>query len=258
MIRSERFLNFKKEMAMANSGFNFSVKLFELTSSISIIKMLAEQAEKNVVLAVNAADEPGAVKEGEFDDEACDNNGNSYPCPRTYYYCGSCIGYDYDDVKFEYKSLISALTRRSAFLTMFGLFEHRISGCIDEMISLSDFNVDLKHKGPIEKSHDILRNGLKARHIDNIDHLTVIRNIMIHNDGLATDYHKTVCKAEKKTEFEKRLLKAVKRTEGVDVNPFNDLIVDKRFLTYAVNEFSRYAIELEKAIQSFHRQNPLP
>ncbi len=242
---------------MANLGFIFSVKLFELTSSIFIMEMLAEQAEQNVVLAVNAADEPDAVKEGEFEDEAYDENGESYPCTRIYYSCGSCIGYDYDEVKLEYKSLISALTRRSAFLTMFGLFEHRINGCLEEMISLSRFSGDLKCKGPIEKSHVILKKGFEARHIVDIDHLTIIRNIMIHNDGLATDYHKTACKTEKKTEFEKRLLKAVKRTEGVDVNPFNGLIVDERFLTYAVNEFNRYASELEEAIQNLHRQSTL-
>ncbi|GLO05274.1 hypothetical protein PPUJ13061_51760 [Pseudomonas putida] len=243
---------------MANLGFAFSIKLYELTSSISIMKMLAEQAEQNVVLAVNAADEPGAVKEGEFDAEAYDENGESYPCTQIYYSCGSSVGYDYDDVKLEYKSLISSLTRRSAFLTMFGLFEHRINGCLEEMISLSRFSGDLKCKGPIEKSHVILKKGFEARHIVDIDHLTIIRNIMIHNDGLATDYHKTACKTEKKTEFEKRLLKAVKRTDGVDVNPFNGLIVDGRFLTYAVNEFNRYATELEEAIQSYHRQNPQP
>lgn len=141
---------------------------------------------------------------------------------------------------------------------MFRLFEHRINGCLDEMISLSHFSGDLKCKGPIEKSHYILKKGFDARHIVDIDHLTVIRNIMIHNDGLATEYHKTVCKTEKKTELEKRLLKAVKRTEGVDVNPFNGLIVDKRFLTYAVSEFNRYATELEEAIQSYHRQNTQP
>lgn len=243
---------------MANLGFVFSIKLYELTSSISIMEMLAEQAERNVVLAVNAADEPGAVKEGEFDAEAYDENGEGYPCTQIYYSCGSSVGNDYDEVKLEYKSLISSLTRRSAFLTMFGLFEHRINGCLEEMIRLSRFSGDLKCKGPIEKSHVILKKGFEARHIVDIDHLTIIRNIMIHNDGVATDYHKTIYKTEKKTEFEKRLLKAVERTEGVDVNTFNGLIVDERFLTYAVNEFNRYATELEEAIQNLHRQSTLP
>ncbi len=79
---------------------------------------------------------------------------------------------------------------------------------------------------------------------------------MTHNDGIATDYHKVFCKKEKKTEFEKRLVKAIERTEGVEVNPFNNIIVDERFLRYAVAEFNRYATGLEQTIQSLHRQSP--
>lgn len=243
---------------MANLGFIFIVKFYELTSSISIMKMLAEQAEKNVVLAVKAADEPGAVIEGEFEEEAYDESGGSYTRTRTYYSCGSCVGYDRDEIKLQYTSLIANLTRRSAYLTMFGLFEHRINGCLEEMIRLSRFNGELKCKGPIEKAHAILKKGLGVRDIDDVDHLTVIRNIMAHNDGVATDYHKSVCKKEKKTEFEKRLVKAINRTEGVEVNAFNDIVVDDRFLSYAVAEFNRYATALDQAIQSYNRQNSLP
>lgn len=241
---------------MAILGFMFSVKLFELTSSISIMKMLAEQAEENVQLALNAADEPGAVQEGDFEEDAYDGNGESYPCTRIYYSCGVCVGYDYDEVKLEYKSLIADLTRRSAYLTMFGLFEHRISGCLDLMISLTNFSGELNCKGPIERAHAILKKGFGARGIDDIDHLTMIRNIMIHNDGVATEYHKTLFKKEKKTEFEKRLVKAIERTEGVEVSPFNGIIVDERFLIYAVAEFNRYATALEQKIQTHHRQSP--
>ncbi|UOB22672.1 hypothetical protein MRY17_18330 [Pseudomonas orientalis] len=241
---------------MAILDFMFSVKLFELTSSISIMTMLAEQAEKNVQLAVDAADESDAVKEGHFEEEAYDENGESYSRTRTYYSCGSCVGYDDDEVKLEYKSLIADLTRRSAYLTMFGLFEHRISGCLDLMIGLANFSGELKCKGPIEKAHAILKKGFDAKDINDIDHLTMIRNIMTHNDGIATDYHKIFCKKEKKTEFEKRLVKAIGRTEGVEVNPFNNIIVDERFLRYAVAEFNRYATGLEQTIQSLHRQSP--
>ncbi|WP_230851558.1 hypothetical protein, partial [Pseudomonas savastanoi] len=95
--------------------------------------------------------------------------------------------------------------------------------------------------------------GFGVRDLDDVDHLTMIRNIMSHNDGEATEYQKTLCKTGRKNEFEKRLVKAIKRTEGVKVNIFNGLIVDERFLTYAVTEFSRYAAALEKAIQRNNR-----
>jgi len=239
---------------MADLGFLFSVKLFELTSSISIMKMLADQAENNVQLAMEAADEPGAVMTGEFEEEVQDENGPTCLRARTYYSCGSCVGYD-EEVRDEYKMLIAALTRRSAFLTMFGLFEHRIGGCLDLMMSLTNFDGDLKHKGPIEKADTILKKGFNAKDIDNVDHLTMIRNVMAHNDGVATKYHETRSKKEKKTTFEKRLVKAIERTKGIEANMFNGIIVDKQFLTYAASELNRYATALEQTIQKHHRQS---
>ncbi|MFK3973538.1 hypothetical protein ACI2KS_22735 [Pseudomonas sp. NPDC087358] len=241
---------------MADLGFLFSVALFELTSSISTMKMLAQQAENNVQFAMKAANEPGAILTGEFEEEVQDESGVTYLRTRTYYSCGSCVGYD-EEVREEYKMLIAALTRRSAFLTMFGLFEHRISGCLDLMISLTNFGGDLEYKGPIEKTDTILKKGFNARDIDDVDHLTIIRNIMAHNDGMATKYHEIRCKEGKKTTFEKRLIKAIERTQGIEVNIFNGIIVDEQFLTYVVSEFSRYANALEHTIQKHNRPPPL-
>lgn len=243
-----------REMTMTILDSMFNVKLFELTSCVSVMKMLAEQAEKNVQLALSAADESDALKEDFFEEEAYDENGESFSCTRIFYSCGSCVGYDEYEVKLEYKSLIADLTRRSAYLTMYGLFEHRISGCLDLMIWLTSFSDELKCKGPIEKAQVIIEKGFHAKGIDDIDHLTIIRNIMTHNDGMATDYHKTLSKKEKKTAFEKRLVKAILRTEGVQVNPFNSIVVDDQFLRYAVAEFNRYAIALEQTVQGSHHQ----
>ena len=240
---------------MANLNFIFSVKIFALTSSISIMKMLAEQAEKNVLLAVQEADEPGAVKENEFEDEGHDENGDSYQYTRTYYSCGSSVGYDYDEVKDDYKFLITQLTRRSAFLTIFGLFEHRINDCLELMINLAKYESELKSLGAIEKAQTILKKGM-GKNIDDVDHLTIIRNIMIHNDGNASGYHKILAKKDKKTEYERRLMSAIKRTKEVKINDFNGIIMDGEFLTYAVSEFNRYATCLEQAIQNCHVENP--
>lgn len=243
---------------MANLGIIFSVKLFELTSSISIMKMLAEQAEQNVLIAVKAADEPGAVKEGEFEEDAYDENEYSYSHTRTYYSCGSSVGYDHDEVKLEYKSLIAHLTRRSAFLTICGLFEHRIKECLELMTDLTQYRMNLEKMGPVEKAHTILKKGFGVNNIESVDHLTVIRNIMIHNDGQAAEYHNILRKTGRKTDREKRLLSAIKRASVVKINIFNGIVIDERFLPYAVAEFSRYATGLEQAIQNYHRQNPLP
>jgi len=220
------------------------------------MKMLAEQAEKNVLLAVQEADEPGAVEENEFEDERYDDNGDSYQYTRTYYSCGSSIGYDYDEVKEDYKFLITQLTRRSAFLTIFGLFEHRINDCLELMIRVAQYEKEMKSLGPIEKAHAILKKGLGKRNIDNVDHLTIIRNIMIHNDGNAPNYHKILAKKDKKTEYERRLMSAIKRTKEVKINDFNGIIMNREFLTYAVSEFDRYATSLEQAIQNYEVENP--
>lgn len=217
------------------------------------MKMLAEQAEKNVLLAVKEADEPGAVTEDEFEDEVYDQNGESYPYIKKYYSCGSSVGYDFDEVKSEYKLLITQLTRRSAYLTMFGLFEHRINNCLKFMIDLTKSEKELKGMGPIEKAHKILKKTIGAKGISDVDHLTVIRNIMIHNDGTASDYSEILSRKDKKTPHEKRLLRAVDRTEGVQVNHFDGIIMDEGFLMYAVSEFNRYATSLDAAIQTYHR-----
>ncbi|MFU7617366.1 hypothetical protein ACNAPE_29445, partial [Klebsiella pneumoniae] len=88
-----------------------------------------------------------------------------------------------------------------------------------------------------------------------VDHLAVIRNIMAHSDGVAEDYKTLSCKKTKKTEYEKRLLRAIPRAmaenAGVSINMFNDIVMDDRFLMYAVGEFERYVNELNTAVRTY-------
>lgn len=244
----------KKGVNLADLNFAFSLNIFALTQSISVMKMLAEQAEKNVLRAVKEADEPGAVTEEEFEDEVCDQYGESYPYTKKYYSCGSSVGYDFDEVKAEYKFLITQLARRAAFLTMFGLFEHRISNCLGFMIELTKSEQELKGMGAIEKAHSILKKTIGVKNIPDVDHLTVIRNIMIHNDGTALDYNKILSRKDRRTPSEKRLLRAIDRGAGLQVNQFDGVIIDGTFLMYAVSEFNRYATSLDAAIQTYHRE----
>ncbi|TKY80210.1 hypothetical protein R0L47_08470 [Pectobacterium polonicum] len=96
---------------MAKLDFPFSVHLWEAKASVSIMKMLADQAESNVARAVNEADLSGFVSEGTFTDLRTAENGEEYEFERSWYSCGSCVGYDHDEVKAEYKHLIAQLTR---------------------------------------------------------------------------------------------------------------------------------------------------
>ncbi|WLX07458.1 hypothetical protein [Klebsiella pneumoniae] len=117
--------------------FFFSLKLQEAISSISVMKMLVEQAEANISRALIDADKPEAVESGEFPEEQHHEDGRITTFPCTYYSCGSCFGYDEDEVRSKYKHLIAQLTRRSVFLTIFGLFEHRMVDCLELMDDLS-------------------------------------------------------------------------------------------------------------------------
>lgn len=228
--------------------------LWSAKASIAIMQMLAEQAEKNVAIAIKEVDEPDAIKEGEYEDEAFDQYGESQPFMRTYYSCGACIGHEAEQVKLEYIHLTTQLTRRSAFLTIFGLFEHRMNDCLPFMKKISGYTGEIKGKGPVERVHALMRDVYGCKKIPDVDHLTKIRNIMVHNDAIANDYIKILKRTDKKSEAEKRLLSAVRRSDGITVNDFNEMLMSDIFLIYAVSEFKRYIDGLETVINIFHQQ----
>lgn len=235
--------------------FLIKFPLWEASSSIRVMKMLAEQAEKNIAIAVKEADQPGAVHEGEYPDEVCDTDGEWHTFLATYYECGSCIGLDYDEVKSEYKHLITQLTRRSAFLTIYGLFEHRMIGCLDFLKTRSNYNDELKNKGVIEKTQEILKKVYGAKNLSDTDHLTILRNIMVHNDGIAEKYNETLDKKTKKTDKEKRLLKSIRRAQGIEVNDYNTVIMRNDFLPYVISEFERYIKAIEEVVIDYENKN---
>ncbi|HEJ0381785.1 TPA: hypothetical protein SLP32_002123 [Enterobacter mori] len=228
--------------------------LWAATSSIDIMRMLAEQAEKNIAIAVDEVNEPGAIKEGEYEDEAFDHYGKIYTFMSVYYSCGACVGTDYEEVKLEYIRLTTQLTRRSAFLTIYGLFEHRINDCLEFMLALAKYTGEIKGRGPIEKIHYLIRRVYGCKSITDVDHLTKIRNIMIHNDGIANNYIDIFNGTDKKNSSEKRLLNAIRRSEGVVVNDFNEVLMNESFLIYSVNEFKRYINALDDLINAYYRQ----
>lgn len=235
---------------MVRLTFPFFIHLWETTSSVAIMKMLAEQAERNIERVIKEA----AVTEGRYWDEATHEYGKDYPFEQTYYTCGSCIGYDHDEVKSEYIHLLTQLTRRSAFLTIFGLFEDRMGKCLKLMKELSGYTEE-KKDGVIEDTHSILKNVIGGENIADVDHLTVIRNVMAHSDGVACDYKRISTTNNKKNNRQKRLLRAIRKAEGenagISVNFFNVVLMDERFLMYTVGEIQRYVDSLETAVQTY-------
>lgn len=235
----------------------FSIKLWEATSSIKVMKMLAEQVETNISRTLCDADLQGSVTEGELEQDAQDEDGTWHSFPVPYYTCGSCSGYDAEEVREEYKNLISQLSRRSAFLTMFGLFENRMVGCLDVMNSLSG-KVTNKVFKTVDDCHNRLTETIGAHYIKDTDHLTVIRNIMAHSDGVAVNYHGLLKSNTKKTESQKRqirgLHRAIRVNAGISINDFNVVHMDEGFLDYAVLEMQRYVTELDVAVRQYQNQ----
>lgn len=236
----------------------FSFKLWEATSSIRVMKMLAEQAKMNVSRAVSDSDLPGAVTEGEIEEDVEDEEGNWHTYPIPYFTCGSCSGYEAEKVKLQYQHLVSQLTRRSAFLTMFSLFEHRMVGCLEVMDKLSGVETKKTFK-TVEDCHKRLTGTIGANDIMDIDHLTVIRNIMAHSDGVAENYHGLIKPNVKKNELQKRQIKAlhrlIKANARISVTDFNNVLMDDGFLDYAVSEFERYVTKVDAAVRQYQKQN---
>ncbi len=166
----------------------FSLKIWEAKTSIAVMNMLVEQAEANIGRAFIDADLPGAVSEDEYEDYHEDDDGNIYRYTIPFFTCGSCSGLDANEVKSKYKHLVSQLTRRSAFLTMFGLFEYHMVECLDVMDRLTGEVTDKRFK-TVEDCHKRLTGSIGGKAIRNIDHLVAIRNIMAHSNGVAKDYH---------------------------------------------------------------------
>lgn len=76
---------------MANIGFLFSVRLFEAESSIETMRMLADQARRNIELALSEAREPGSIRTLEIEDYRTGDDGEPVPYPVTYYAYGPAI-----------------------------------------------------------------------------------------------------------------------------------------------------------------------
>lgn len=223
---------------MANLGFLFSVRLFEATSSIETMKMLADQARRNIELALREAREPGAIREMEIEGIRTGNDGEPTPYPVTYYAYGPCYQDNEYEVLLEYDNLITQLTRRSALLTIYGLFEHGINGSLELMRHISGYNAHIKD-GVTGQTHKVLTEVIGGN-VRDVSHINKIRNIMAHNDGILRGNDK----------------KAVKRAEdeGADIQViFGKVHLGDDFLDYVVEELSRYLKEMVEAIQIYHK-----
>ena len=78
---------------------------------------------------------------------------------------------------------------------------------------------------------------------------------MVHNDGIAEKYNETLDKKTKKTDKEKRLLKSIRRAQGIEVNDYNTVIMRNDFLPYVISEFERYIKAIEEIVIDYENKN---
>ncbi len=241
---------------MSGTRFYFNLALFGATSSIADMRMLAEQAEHAISNAIANAQ----VVESEYEDEDTDEHGNVYHYTQKVYSCGSCTGFDAIEAKMEYEHLIAQLIRRSAYLTIFGIFEYHMSVCKD--IILRDVGYDKKiQNGIVEGTEELLKKALGCKNAPDLKHLSVIRNFFAHSDGKYYEYTEVKSRIGKKTDSEKKKKRgfeqATKDFSGLSLNPFSSIIIDETFLPEAIDVLESFATKLSDAV-THHANNKQP
>jgi len=84
---------------------------------------------------------------------------------------------------------------------------------------------------------------------------------MAHSDGIAENYQGIINSKTKRTDSERRLVRALRRGQnadcGISVTEYNDVIMDEFFLDYAISEFERYFKQLEDAVRTYYENSKL-
>lgn len=209
------------------------------------MRTLIDQTETSVSKAIEEINNCRSLDFVEYDEVSEDG----YPYKQKMYNYKGISGYDEDDVKSEYIFLIEQLSRRSAYLTIFGLFEHHLEGCCKLMISIAHHGVSFEdmENGTIEKTHRVLAKVItkgESKRIPDIMHLLKIRNIMAHDNALV--------KEEKKLNVERALRRICNEGGGIFTLESNVVHLDERFLPYVIGEFERYHSQMELAIQEYY------
>ncbi|WIV22148.1 hypothetical protein QN085_15810 [Pseudomonas sp. M2(2023)] len=230
---------------MALLGFTFDLRVWSASQSILTMNMLAQQAESNIRSAIEKITEDKAIEELVFEDEDTDQNGQPFQIRQTYYSFGPVSAADREDVITEYSYLITQLMRRSAYLTIFGLFEARLNKILETL----EYHAGKSsgHRKPIEESQKLLDAAFRDPKVESLNHLMIIRNICAHSDGVAENYNEILERKHKLEPKHQRLIKAIERTHsnGISVNFMNMINIEQSFLPYAISEFERYLSNIE-------------
>lgn len=234
------------------SNFYFNLALFGATSSIADMRILAEQTEHTINNSIANTE----VVESEYEDEHEDEEGNIYEYTQKVYSCGSCVSYEESEAKAQHEHLITQLTRRSAFLTIFGIFEYHMSACRKIMIRDTGYDSKKLSRGIVEGTEELLRKAIGNHNAPDLKHLSVIRNFFTHNDGKYYEYKDVKNKPDtERDKKERRTLIAFEQAtaefSGISLNDFNSITMDESFLPEAIDVLEAFAKALSDAITHY-------
>ncbi|MFS7250313.1 hypothetical protein AB6869_14730 [Rahnella rivi] len=215
--------------------------------SVNVMKILAEEIEGMINGAVEKIRKPGEVVYREIDiqidEDICITED-------IYSYKGIFSRHEEETID-EYIYKISQLGRRSAFLTIYGIFEYHLEECCKEIIDISKLPLgynDLKG-GTLEKINLVLSKVIFAEPSPNkaiIEHLKSIRNTMAHNNG----------KLRPSDGAQRKALRAMQDiNNGLSLNEYNDINLGVDFLNFAINEFEIYYREIDNALNLYTSRN---
>lgn len=240
---------------MSNTRFFFSVSLFGATSSIPVMRMLTEEAERSIANSISNAQ----VEEGEYTEEHKDEQGEPYLRTREVYSCGPCADYDASEASERYKHLITQLTRRAAFLTIFGIFEYNMAACTKLMVEQSGYDSEKLPRGVVEAAEEALKKAIGCKKAPDLKPLSLVRNLLAHNDGKYYEYNAVKNKPDtERSKKERRQFlafeQAIKEYSGLYINDFHSIVMDDMFLTQAVDTIEIFAKMLFDEVNHYVHQ----
>jgi hypothetical protein len=163
-------------------------------------------------------------------------------------------GFDSDSYNLEsiWKDTFPSLVRRSAFITVYGYFEHELTRLCYIFKNEKEFRLsptDLKDDG-IERAVNYLwkvanLNVQKGTAIwESLSHIRSVRNAVVHRDGGIRDQQRQVLP---------ELSKAITCLKHIRSNGF-EVILEKGFVEQVVDIFTRYFKLIDDSIQA--AENP--
>ncbi|HEB1530391.1 TPA: hypothetical protein RY435_004026 [Escherichia albertii] len=237
---------------MAKLGFFFLAPVWDAVMSVSEMRTLTEHTEWSIAQAIIEVNKPGAVQMEEviieYDDE--------HSAYHDYFYYKGISGDSEDEVKATYIYQLSKMLRYSAFMVIYGLFEFHMAKCYELMIKASG-HVETKadtQKAFLQRVHKILNqviNCAQGNDIEDVDHLRHIRNKIAHHNGIVIEYGQNPTS-------NRAVIRAILRAiqDGVlCMNSFNEIVLNREFLPYAVNQIERYLKEMRVSMQAYYQSN---